>query len=119
MSESWEYIKEFYKEHFGTDKWVVEMFANMDILLLCVSGASNTTISSFLNIPIDEIKLVIEEVFEFKGWEVDLDINPYKDYKENLSDFTLMYGDSEIGSQLLSICETMSDIEERIDNEWI
>ena len=79
----WESIKEFYKEHFGMSGWVVEMLANMDILLLCASGSSNETISNLLDIPVDEILLVIKEVFNFPGWERDLPINPYKLYAES------------------------------------
>lgn len=37
----WKTIQEFYKEHFGTDMWLIEMMANRDILVLCASGASN------------------------------------------------------------------------------
>lgn len=120
----WKTIQEFYKEHFGTEMWLIEMLANRDILLLCASGASNTSISNFLDIPVDEIELVIKEAFEFPGWNTDLPINPYKEF--------LTYGDfdrTELRSyaklsgidlqEIFNICLTMKDIEERLDNEWI
>lgn len=120
----WKTIQEFYKEHFGTDMWLIEMLANRDILLLCASGASNTTISTFLDIPVDEIQLVLKEAFEFAGWDVDLPINPYKEVqaygnfdREDLCKYPEL---KDIDQQeLYNLCLTMKDIEERLDNEWI
>lgn len=140
MGTGWEVIKEFYQDKFGIDGWVIEMYANLDILILCASGASNRTIESFLEIPLDEIKKVIQDVFGFGGWGEDLPINPYKMFcsyngiissVEHFKDF-LAYLDSEIskfpsleefrtvkGEQLFYLCETMYDIERKIQDEWI
>lgn len=121
---AWDGIKEFYMEHFGISNWVVEMLANLDILTLCASGASNKTISDFLNISEDEIALVIKEVFEFSGWDIDLPINPYKSYKETSDiDFSTLYSYPEFKwlepEILVRICDIMSNIEERIYDEWV
>lgn len=123
----WEYIKEFYKEHFGIDNWVVEMMANRDVLLLCASGASNKTISTFLDISENEVRLVIEEAFDFTGWAVDLPINPYRLYSNVLGDFNEFYKEMKNSNvfelkaieDVYSLCKTMEEIEERIYNEWI
>ena len=120
----WKTIQEFYKEHFGTDMWLIEMLANRDILLLCASGASNASISNFLDIPVDEVELVIKETFEFPGWETDLPINPYKEL-QIYGDFDRAYlcNYPELNGidvqELYNLCLTMIDIEERLDNEWI
>ncbi len=133
----WECIKEFYQKEFGIEGWVVELYANMDILSLCASGASNETIEKFLEIPLEEIKKVLLETFEFEGWQKDLPMNPYRIfclYKgtissiQHFSDFV-----GEIGTELAKyndfklcnldkifyICETMYDIERKIQDEWI
>lgn len=126
----WEYIKEFYKEHFGIDKWVVEMLANRDILLLCASGASNKTISRFLEISEAEIELVIKEAFSFPGWGQDLPCNPYKMMQDSTSTAgfessirTVLVTYPEFSNvkveDVVSLCYTMSDIDERIYDEWI
>ena len=120
----WDYIKEFYKEHFGIDNWVVEMMANRDILLLCASGASNKTISNFLDISEGEIELVIKEAFDFIGWEQDLSCNPYKIYQDHPEEFrdevSRLLEVSPLDVALVaSICRSMQEIEERIYNEWI
>lgn len=123
----WEYIKEFYKQHFGIDNWVVEMMANRDILLLCASGASNRTISTFLDISQDEIELVIKESFDFIGWKEDLPVNPYRLYSNVLGSFDEFYKEMKNSNvfelraieDVHSICRTMKEIEERIYDEWI
>lgn len=134
-ARAWETIKAFYKDKFGIDGWVVEMFANMDVLLLCVSGASNHTISEFLDIDDSMVTAIIKDTFNFDGWEKDLPLNPYKIYCDGLASFRdyEYYFRPEIDTILASykafeyidiaelylMCETFHDIEERIEHEWI
>lgn len=125
----WEKIKGFYKESFGIDGWVVELMANMDILLLCASGSSNSTITKFLEIPIEDVVLAINDTFGFTGWEVDLSANPYKTFIESLDKdkevTKKMFGenlhvsDSEILDIMYDVCKTMYDIETKLESEWI
>jgi hypothetical protein len=126
---NWQYIKDFYKEHFGIDGWVVELFANFDILLLCSSGVSNKHIEEFLDIPLDEISKVIKDAFGFDGWVEDFPINPYRvfndigeekfidDVRLSLTPYIELHSIDLNG--LLAICKTMNDIEERINDEWV
>jgi len=128
----WEIIKDFYKERFGIDGWLVEMYANLDILSLCVAGACNDNIVKFLELPSEEVVRVINDVFEFDGFVNDLPINPYRVYnsyngiRSSVEHLTSFLSDTsvELGSilkpeKLFKICDTYSDIEERIQNEWI
>jgi hypothetical protein len=135
----WDAVKEFYEEKFGIEGWVVEMYANFDILILCASGASNESIETFLEIDAKEVLKVIQDTFDFDGWKEDLPVNPYKIYcdlekefeKYEHKDVRFM---SEMTSALNSytqankdatiykaywICRTMSDIERKINDEWI
>ena len=133
---SWNDVKDFYKDKFGIDGWVVELYANLDILLLCASGASNESISKFTDIPEEEVRKVIRNTFGFEGWVEDLPLNPYKVYCEMLD----MYPKgletrfiSETSSTLIPyqerikidkfkayhICKTMKEIEDKIKDEWV
>lgn len=133
---SWETIKDFYKETFGIDGWVVEVYANIDILCLCASGASNENIEKFLELPKEEIHRVLKDTFEFAGWDKDLPINPYKmfcDYRGDISSvehFVRFTEDISVElakhglwnikpEKLFYLCETMYDIERKIQDEWI
>lgn len=136
-SISWEAVKEFYQKEFGIDAWVVEVYANMDILHLCISGASNSDIEKFLEIPITEIVKVIREAFDFDGWEESLPINPYRlfcGYSGEISSvahFTEFTGELAMElskyktlepirpEKVFYMCETMYDIERKIQDEWI
>ena len=125
----WEYVKEFYKQHFGIEGWVVELYANMDILTLCASGASNKTITEVCDIELDDLVEVLMNTFKFPGWAVDLPCNPYKIYLESLDNFPkeavlCFVGFKEIDvetviTQAYRVCKTMKEIEERIADEWI
>lgn len=133
----WEAVKDFYKEKFGIDGWVVEMYANMDILCLCVSGASTYNIVQFLDIPTDEVIRVLVDVFGFEGWKADLPINPlrifnqYGGVKSSVEHFVEFTSEIavELGKysgmesvepeRLFYMCETYNDIERKIQDEWI
>jgi len=126
----WQSVKTFYKEHFGIDGWVVELFANMDILLLCVSGVSNKHIEEFLELPFEEIHEVVSSTFLFDGWIDDLPLNPYKIYndvgeKEFIKEAQLAlvsyvkFRDILDLDDILVMCKTMKDIEGKINDEWV
>lgn len=131
----WDAVKEFYKDKFGIDGWVVEMYANLDILSLCVSGASNDTIVNFLEIPMEEVVKVLEDTFKFSGWEKDLPFNPYRLFcsyngiissVDHFVSFTMdvaielaKSGNFVNQEKVFYMCETYKDIEERIEDEWI
>lgn len=136
MKTSWETVKDFYKERFGIDGWVVELFANQDTLALCASGASNTTISNFTELPEDEIETIIKQTFHFGGWSNDLPLNPYgyyciimeKDGEVKRGEFTKeisnhLYNDGRFYkvnvNKIYYVCKTMYDIDTRIKDEWI
>ncbi len=138
IATDWESVKEFYKESFGIDGWVVEMYANLDILVLCASGASNENIEKFLEIPQSEIRKVLKDAFDFEGWNVDLPINPYKlltnclqeqpehvetrflsDMESSLRGVQSSINRGYLVAKSYWICRTVYDIERKIQDEWI
>lgn len=124
---NWEYVKEFYKTHFGIDEWVIELYANLDILQLCASGASNKSIVEFCDLEEDDVVEILMNTFKFPGWKIDLPINPYKVFSnvgESEEAFHKEIKDSNIFelktiTDVYKLCKTMKDIEERIADEWI
>lgn len=134
----WEVIKDFYQREFGIDGWLVEMYANLDILSLCVSGASDDSIVTFLELPASDVVKVLNDTFEFDGWRRDLPLNPYKvfihfdgirgsiehfkSFVTEVSTELIKYPDLEDAvraERLFYMCEIYRDIEERIQNEWV
>lgn len=133
----WDAIKEFYQREFGIDGWVVEMYANLDILSLCVSGASNSTIVEVLDVPMDEVIKVLSDTFQFDGWKRDLPINPLRMFnlfdgqKSSVEHYICFVGEVSIELRkqkelwevnpvkLFYMCETFTDIEGKINDEWV
>jgi hypothetical protein len=127
---NWDIIKKFYKEEFGFEGWMVELFANQEVLLLCASGANNNTISSFTEIPVDEVVEIIRLSFKFDGWNPEIPINPYGYYSQEMKEKdTVLMSEfiEELRNQchleldyklIYSVCKTMWEIEDKINNEW-
>lgn len=121
--EHWEAVKNFYVEKFGIDPELVDLNSNYSILVMCASGASNSSISKFLDIPEGSVELVLNEVFSFTGWTADLPFNPYKLYLQSEGDSDKMA--KQLPSYSISLylvykmCETMERIDARLKNEWV
>jgi len=129
-SKSWETIKEFYMEKFGTEENLVELMSNYDILLACVSGVSNAKICYHLDISEETLVNVLNEYLSFNGWETDLDVNPYMLYKKSgksyselvfqsqVEDVSKLYSDDEIET-MFRICSVFYRLEDTLRNEWV
>jgi hypothetical protein len=124
---SWDYIKNFYKQSFGIEGWIVELCANLDVLILCASGASNKSISELCQVDLDDIVEILMNTFKFAGWYTDLPVNPYKLYTDLNGDYDKFYIELKNSNvfelsyieDIYSMCKTMKEIEERITDEWI
>ena len=133
---SWELVQQFYMNNFGLDGWLVELYANQDILLLCASGTSNAHISEFTEIPQDEVVRVLKNTLDFEGWSEDLPSNPYKLYSDTMNtdlevkrgsfistlqeDFITYQSISEKDAlSSYNVCKTVWEIESKIKDEWI
>lgn len=82
--QRWLKIKDILKGLLGVPEQVLDYVAVEEILKLCASGLSNETISRQLNMDEFYVEDVLDEFFEFDGWEVDLDVNPWFIYKKDV-----------------------------------
>jgi hypothetical protein len=80
--ETWETIKSFYREKFGTAPEMVELAPVLDLLRLCASGASNKSIANFFNESEEGLMELFDAHLGFMGWKQDLSFSPLKLYKE-------------------------------------
>ena len=107
--EKWIVIKQFYLDNFNIPGDLVDLLADSNILTMCVSGSSNESISKLLDIDIESVKQIIKSVFEFDGWEKDLDINP-------LSTNTRP---EDLDDNILRMLGIYDKIMERLDRWWV
>ena len=129
---SWQVVKEFYMKSFGFPEGLIEVVANYDILLMCVSGSSNLSISKFFNTSLNDVESAVKEYLNFSGWYSDLSFNPYSIYVSmiktdeiyNLDTFTHEIKlidsslDVDIIIEIYRICSLFYRLEDRLNTEW-
>jgi hypothetical protein len=89
METYWDVIKAFYQQKFNIPPQYIDYIACEKLLLDCVSGYGNKTISRRHKLPIDYVKDVIIDFLGFPGFDIDLDISPIALY--NLSNKNLLH----------------------------
>ncbi len=129
----WNIIREFYSKNFNIPEDLVDLVASNDIILMCVSGSSNSSISRILDIDEDSIKDILSTVLDFNGWEYDLQLNPYRVFndlankgktlfqpfqEELISSFGPLLVDEDIKT-MFRICRIYSKLELLLDREWV
>jgi hypothetical protein len=129
----WNAVRQFYVESFGINPDVVDLMASNEILLMCVSGASNRSISLTLNMDESDVQEIISTILDFSGWTVDLDVNPLKiysslGYKGGYRRFTAFYDemtklyftviDDKKIQTMFRTCRVYEQIAQRLDAEW-
>lgn len=126
----WEVVKDFYVTTFNVSDSLVELVANSEILHMCVTGASNTSISETLDVDVQDVMSVIKAIYDFDGWVDDLGLNPYKIFEHLRNTGSYQYKDfkdavSEYSSEedevknMFRSCRTYEKIKINIDNNWI
>lgn len=130
MNENkWEDIKQFYMDNFSIPGDIVDLLADRDILTMCAAGASNESISTTLNVDKDSIGLVIKAIFDFDGWDSDLEINPqfiFNSLRDNgkhlFKDFKaacLPIKDEIAVGNMYRLCKRYERICNLIDRKWV
>ena len=130
--KKWKAVRQFYMDSFGIAPELVDLMASNEILLMSVSGASNKSISRILNIDETSIGEILLTVFDFAGWKEDLFFSPYRLYEidRSLVGFIVLVKDTNELSNLTNIgiedieimynmCSIYSEIESRLDTDWI
>lgn len=129
---SLEALKALYKEKFNIDGPLVDLMSNRDILQLTASGTSFNSVSRFLDIELEEVKLVNRDFFGFDGWDVDLDLNPLAIYTNmtNLHYFTYEvfaneiktispYFTDEVLEKMYDVCTKFYTLDKLLEEAWI
>ena len=92
-NKRWKSFIEYINSTLGIPITILNYITVSDILLGCVTGLSNSTISKKYNCSDEYIVGVLNEFLDFKGWTNDLDINIYFMYNnadKNLNAFRLL-----------------------------
>lgn len=124
----WEDIKVMIGKQLHIPDDILDYIATADILQLCASGCSIYTISRFTNLELPYVVDVITKTLKFKGWDKDLDYNPYQVFKtcdgnfdSYLSELKILrpnLTDSEIGESFL-VSNRYNKIDIEMEKFWI
>ena len=123
-------------DSFGISPELVDLLADNDILVMCVSGSSNATISRNLDIEIESINTIILTILDFTGWKYDMGINPLSIYNDlafvnnkggyplfKEFDAVITKKDPSIGEKdrktMFRVCKLYDSISSRLDKEWV
>jgi len=77
----WERLKKFISERTGNSEAQVELMSVIEILDMCVSGASVLDICDSLELDVKFVSEILKKYLGFTGWEESLKINPLALYK--------------------------------------
>lgn len=130
--KKWNAVRQFYMDSFGISPELVDLMASNEVLLMCVSGSSNESISVILNIDMGDVREILDTILNFSGWETDLEYSPFKIYEEDNEYISFVGSIVEInfaskGNPELDIdeintmyfnCKTYASIEERLSVGW-
>ncbi len=127
-NETWNQIKQFYKDKFDVEPALVDIMADYDIIKLCATGASNKSIANILKLEPYDVSCIIDKRLGFKGWTNDLKFNPLQTYKNLDTNDFLVYEDyvvtrygyeSGILEMSFSVARIASELERLINEKWI
>lgn len=123
-TNTWELIKDIYKENFSVDGKVIDYIAINDILLQCVSGLSNKKISFSTDLDLPYVEATLFSYLGFSGWKKDLDLSPWYVYQsvygnrmafeKKIYDLTKLLND-DIIDLAYRICAIYDSIKKEID----
>lgn len=127
QEDVFETIKKFYMSKLHFTESLVDYLSNEEVLLACVEGHSNFSISNKFFIEEPVIESIIKDYLGFSGWKHDLDFSPYDIYKassKTMEEYIFncyMISPNSSNNLVLTtyfICRIFDEIKERMDNEY-
>ena len=135
-NDKWNDVRQFYMSSFGISPKLVDLLADNDILTMCVSGSSNSTISKSLDIDIESVNEVVLNILDFTGWKYDMSMNPLSIYNDlavsknkrgyplfKEFDAVITKKDPGIGDKdrktMFRLCKLYDSISSRLDKGWV
>jgi hypothetical protein len=88
-NEHWQDIRKWISVRSAVPEIVIDYISVSNILKLCVNGLSNYKIAYFNDTTEEYVASILYRYFGFKGWDFDLDLNPWRIYKTTLGNYEL------------------------------
>lgn len=127
-NKNWNLIRIANEKYLRIPPEVSDYIAIQDILRLCTYGLDNKSIARRLNVSFGYVRDTLMHFLEFRGWEQDLDFNPYFIYDRNKKSFKEFSHEIELITRrtqpfdfLLSsffICKLYDEINTKVSNYY-
>ena len=88
-NEHWQDIRRWISLSSAVPEIVIDYTSVSNILKLCVHGLSNDKIAYFNDTTEEYVQSIIFRYFGFRGWDFDLDLNPWRLYQSTLGSYEL------------------------------
>jgi hypothetical protein len=81
MEYSWTQTRKLLSDARDMPELVVDYIATVGIIKQCAYGLGNMKIAYFNDLEVEQVESILFQFLGFKGWLLDLDINPWHIYQ--------------------------------------
>ena len=88
-NEHWKDIRKWISTTSSIPEIIIDYISVLNVLKLCVYGLSNDKIAYFSDLNEEAVEDILFRYFGFKGWLLDLDLNPWRIYQTSQGNYEL------------------------------
>jgi len=88
-NEHWKDIRNWISVKSSIPEIIIDYISVLNVLKLCVHGLSNAKIAYFSDISEEAVEDILFKYYGFKGWLIDLDLNPWRIYQTTQGNYEL------------------------------
>ena len=124
-NKHWTEIREFLSANGCVPERVIDHLSVLGVIKMCAYGLGNMKIGYFQDHDVEEVERILFTYVGFKGWLLDLDFNPWYNYKAGQGEYELYAArimsltnlvDYDILNTSYRVCKKFDTILEEIKN---
>jgi len=125
MEYSWAETRKLLSVAKDMPEHVVDYMATIEVIKQCAHGLGTMRIAYFNDLELEQVEDILFQFVGFKGWLLDLDINPWSIYETSRGNYEFYemkilsltkLVDYVIIRLSYNVCKTYQRIQEEIDN---
>ena len=89
MEHRWTKTRKLISEASGIPEMVVDYMATVEVIKQCAQGLGTMRISYFNDLELEQVEGILFQFIGFKGWLLDLDLNPWRIYQTTQGSYEL------------------------------
>ena len=122
-NEHWAEIRTIISDIKNIPELVIDHMSILELVRLCVNGIGNMKIGYFTDLDVEVVEKILFQYLGFKGWTLDLDLNPWRIYYTTSGNYELYemkimsltnLVDYDIINTSYKICKKYEQIQEEI-----